>query len=124
MPFDGVMLPTTAINLMTAKGRVEKGWCKGHLSNSHGEVCGLGALIPAYKGLLRDPFGYVSKLPEAALLLQAMGDKAALYDPGSIPGYPAEVAYYNNDPATTKKDILALYDTAIELAIAESFVAA
>ncbi len=122
MPFDGVMLPTTAINLMTAKGRVEKGWCKNYLSNSRA-VCALGALIPADK-VYCDPFNYVSKLPEATLLLQAMGDKAKLYDPGSIPGYPAEVARYNNDPATTKEDILALYDIAIELAVAESFVAA
>jgi hypothetical protein len=113
MPFDGTTLPQTALNLMRAKARIEKGWCKNTFEDSRGRVCALGPF-----------FGdsWLSKYAKELELLKEAIPKDCNIRPESWNGDIFDIAVFNNARSTTKEDVLALYDKAIELAIAEATV--
>jgi hypothetical protein len=76
--------------LIAARAEVEKGWRKGGQEDKDGNVCALGA-VWRVSGVRED-------CPHTAPLY-------AVHD-GSI-------AFWNDDPSTTKADVLALFDRAI-----------
>ena len=98
MPFDGSQYPSTSsITRMLMEGRlkVEQGWCQ-HATRRRGSVCMIGSFT------IED---YSSFTKAEGLLLKAMGSL----------GYPhGSVAQFNDDSQRTKKQVLEVYDLAIE----------
>jgi hypothetical protein len=80
--------------LMKARAEVEKGWCKYHSEDGHGNVCAMGG-IRRVTGSYHDGDGLVA----VRALSGVVGDLI--------------VPDYNDDPSTTKADVLALFDRAI-----------
>ena len=88
-------IPAVADHLLRARARiVRNGWRTNGLGSAWGPVCAIGALTleggdwDAAHDLLRD----------------------------ALP-YPTGIINYNDTPGRTKKEILALFDRAIELAL-------
>jgi hypothetical protein len=89
---------TTLDVLIAARAEVEKGWCKYTLERGTGEVCAIGALrrVKAKGEVLGS--GVVQALTEAL----PRPFRASV-----------EIANFNDLSTTTKADVLALFDRAI-----------
>lgn len=98
MPFDGSdYISTTPVTrmLMESRQKVDQGWCQ-HAMRRRGSVCMIGSFT------IED---YSSFTKAEGLLLKAMGSL----------GYPhTSVAHFNDDFQRTKKQVLEVYDLAIE----------
>ena len=98
MPFDGSdYVSTTSATRMLMEGRqkVEQGWCQ-HATRQRGSVCMIGSFT------IED---YSAFTAAEGLLLKAMGSL----------GYPhRSVPQFNDDFQRTKKQVLEVYDLAIE----------
>lgn len=89
--------------LRDAKERLEtKGWCQGHFVNSEGECCAVGAVRAVVGG--RSPRWRHTRRGERALEVLDL-----VVAPRTIVGF-------NDSPHTSKEDVLALFDKAIEAA--------
>jgi hypothetical protein len=99
MPFDGTTNPIV-LELQTARGRIERGWCQRSIQTLHGEVCLLGALGYTESG------GQPMTLAALAVARQI-----------SPEGYKwmtcGWVARWNDDLSRTKEQVLAVLDGAI-----------
>jgi hypothetical protein len=99
-------LPIVVEKLLEGRARIEKGWCRGlyftkYYNEDHSSFCALGALGMGWEVPPETrPLGL-------DYLQEALGDKGL------------SVTDYNDSLKTTKADILALYDRAIELALEE-----
>lgn len=99
-------LPVVVEILMKGRAKVDADWCQykyGQSGPSQG-YCALTALLGTWKSGVFEPYkpfntGFV-------VLTECL-------PPGNF-----SVIRYNDDPTTTKEDILALYDRAIALALA------
>ena len=98
MPFDGSdYVSTTSVTRMLMEGRqkLEEGWCQ-HATRQRGSVCMIGSFT------IED---HPSFIKAEGLLLKAMGSL----------GYPhGSVAQFNDDFQRTKKQVLEVYDVAID----------
>ena len=98
MPFDGTDYITTisaARMLMEGRQKVEQGWCQ-HATRRRGSVCMIGSFtIEDYSSFTR----------AEDLLLKAIASLG--YTHGSV-------AQFNDDFQRTKKQVLEVYDLAIE----------
>jgi hypothetical protein len=99
MPFDGTMNPIV-LELQTARGRIERGWCQFSLQTSLGEVCLLGALGYTQPG--REP------MTPAALAVARQ-----IYPVHHKTPQPLMLAMWNDDLSRTKAEVLAVFDQAI-----------
>ena len=93
----------TVQRLLDARQRIVMGWCKGTSTRSGDgqiEYCALAAAEPDWK--LAVDIDMVNLLQRA------------------LPKGFRSVMVYNDSPATTKEDIIALYDHAIELYLGNS----
>lgn len=94
-------MKTTQETLLLAKQLVIGGWCKGKLKDEDGRVCILGALSNE-----RNTFGcYVVGNLRAYDAVDAAQQKL-------FPEF-TDMVMFNNHPATTKADVLAVLDEAI-----------
>jgi predicted Fe-S protein YdhL (DUF1289 family) len=86
MPLDGTHLSPTTQALIAGRRLIENGWCQGAMRSRDG-VCAVGA-IGFHADALR-------------VLQLALGRDS--------------IARWNDEPATTREDVLGLYDRAITL---------
>jgi hypothetical protein len=104
--------------LVAARDRVEKNWFKGHwrdnseLSDEECGVCTLGAINFVLDGNARGPLKYSD-----FVLMRDV--EIVLMDNLPVEWIPLDpqfriIPQFNDDPRTTKADIIALYDRAIE----------
>lgn len=101
MPFDSLPVTSPVIEaLREGRARVERGWCQHTSMNAAGAVCALGALGDQYGNL---------RVPDAGDMLCATAG-AQCY---------ADIGNWNDAPERTQADVIALYDKAIDLAVAE-----
>lgn len=113
MPFDGTTISPEVRLLIEGRDKIEAGWAQGafHLVDIHSHevrVCALGAI--GYPGEMYE-------LPEEerrrdlakAILIKCLGCHGAL-----------GVQVWNDHQARTKEEVLALYEAAIELAMAQA----
>lgn len=91
--------------LKHGRAEVEKGWCKRDFYDLRGNVCALGGLRKMFPDDL--PMS-LNSIPMITVY-----DKAAAALNKQLPRGWKGVASYNDHHATTKEDILALYDRAI-----------
>lgn len=90
--------------LIAARAEVEKGWCKKDLEDSVGNVCVVGAIERVTCG----GRGKRNFAPGwSTLRFTQLWDHMATFVPQSV------VQAFNDDPSTTKADVLALFDRAI-----------
>src|ERR1700694_2298487 len=98
MPFDSAPITSPVIDrLRWGRARVERGWCQGSYSDGD-RVCALGGV--------RGDDQYDNS-PAAQYLKKALGGTTA-------------VCSWNDAFNRTQADVLALYDKAIELAVADA----
>lgn len=90
---------TIADDLRAARALVERGWFKGWLTDGQ-RVCAVGALNIACNGSAAGiPLDDWERRDAAAALLRQH--------------LTQEIAYFNDDPETTKQDVLNLFDKAL-----------
>jgi hypothetical protein len=91
--------------LIRARAEVEKGWCQDVAVDSGGNVCALGALETAV-GVEKYARVYATRYDGIR------GARGALTN--ALPAdRPPSVPLFNDTPETTKADVLALFDRAI-----------
>jgi hypothetical protein len=88
--------------LVAARAEVEAGWCKGWTVDHRGNVCAFGAVETALG---------VSKARRRNVEIIMGNPSDALWT--ALPAGYATVPRFNDDPHTTKADVLALFDRAI-----------
>jgi hypothetical protein len=96
--------------LVAARAEVEAGWCKKVAVDPRGNVCAHGGLETAL-GIPKLPRRNCKIYPGAAATALAMALPAWYWD---VPGF-------NDDPHTTKADVLALYSRAINAEMARIY---
>lgn len=104
MPFDGQNISVVAQNLMAAKERLlTKGWIKRATMTDNG-YCAVGAIVgDNFKENFGSEIGYLARcVPVLPLFCRE-----------------PVISWWNDDEATTKEDVIAVFDNAIALAIAE-----
>jgi hypothetical protein len=94
---------TTLDVLIRARAEVEAGWCKGRSVDSRGNVCAMGALETAL-GVPKLQRRNTKSIPGIALRYALARELPA--------GYP-NVPVFNDDPHTTKADVIELFTRAI-----------
>jgi hypothetical protein len=99
MPFDGTTNPIV-LELQTARGRIERGWCQRSIQTLRGEVCLLGALGYTESGGCR--------MTPAALAVarQICPVHHEMVGPGML-------SLWNDRLSRTKEQVLAVLDGAI-----------
>lgn len=105
-----------------AKAIVDKGWCQGESTDGNGSYC-LRAALGIASGHMVDNNGVVGfvRIPADATptvhaqnLHRSATEMAAVEKViGSLPEPFQSIPVYNDDPSTTKQDILAVLDKAI-----------
>jgi hypothetical protein len=86
--------------LWAARDIIQRGWCKGALSNIYGDVCLAGAIAQVTGG-------FILNLPVLAALRETLTGRTD----GS-----GSLVHFNDNPNTTKQDVLDLIEkTAIRL---------
>lgn len=108
--------------LIGAKALVESGWCQGESTDGRGNYC-LRAALGIAAGVMQDVDGNVGfvKIPAEATptahaqhLHRSVTEMAATEMVlGSLPEPFQSIPVYNDDPSTTKHDILNVLDKAI-----------
>lgn len=108
--------------LTAARELVERGWHQGNNTDGHGNYC-LRAAVGLASGAMRDyrglvTFSYISRGAPAALhaeyLQQVVTENKAInLVTKCLPEPFTSVPIYNDDPSTTKEDVLAVLDKAI-----------
>jgi hypothetical protein len=88
--------------LIRARAEVDAGWCKKTAVDHYGNVCALGAVETA--------LGRPKTQRRNTTII--MGDAFAALTLALCRGY-SSVPGFNDDPQTTKADVLALFDRAI-----------
>jgi hypothetical protein len=79
------------IALQNARARIERGWLQNGFSDGQGNVC-----------------------PYQALILEGMKNSYKFFE-SVLPAWAdGSILYFNDDVRTTKSDVLALFDRAIE----------
>lgn len=103
MPFDGTPVTNLVIEaLREGRARVERGWCQGVWSTPSGDrVCAAVALHGHLQVVIDDAIGILATVI------------------GITPPTVYKVVLWNDAPERTQSDVIALYDRAIELAVAE-----
>lgn len=108
MPFDGTPITNPVIDdLREGRRLVVVGWCQNALRDEFGRVCALGGAFRSNAPRDNDRFHAATRFLCAALGASRNG----------------EVQRWNDDHDRTQADVLALYDRAIEIAIAEHLAA-
>lgn len=101
MPFDSLPVTNPAIEaLREGRARIERGWCQHHLNDpATGAVCVIGAihLLRSANNIKSAALGFICHARDGA----------------------AHIVEWNDTPSRTQADVIALYDRAIELAVAE-----
>jgi sugar phosphate isomerase/epimerase len=89
--------------LIAARAEVEAGWCKKVAVDHHGNVCAVGAIDTALG---------VPKVTRTYAIggVATRAARTALRD--ALPAV-LNVPHFNDDPQTTKADVIALFDRAI-----------
>jgi hypothetical protein len=83
----------------------EHGWCKHNLSNSEGKHCAVGAMFLVATGSAGGPI--TERHQNYRTLMLARNTLA-----NAVPGDCGTIGF-NDNPETTKKDVLALFDKAL-----------
>jgi hypothetical protein len=103
MPFDGISGDSVLAILLAGREKIERGWCKGAALDDFGRVCA-GHAINMF-----------------SVCRTAEQKQASVYLERELP-YKVQwgmIQVYNDSPATTHADILALYDRAIATRMSE-----
>lgn len=87
---------TVIDDLRAARNIIEQGWCKGRNTDGNGSYCILGAVGVATKNESFATSRYYDAVCELRLQMPEVG----------LPDF-------NDDPSTTKEDVLGLFDKAI-----------
>lgn len=107
MPYDATPIDETAAHLMRARAYlVEHGWCSHGAGDSYGRVCVASAIAAVS----------VAKL-HSGTAGWLMGKALGVF-PSRIDGYT--IGRWNDAPGRTYAEVLAAFDRAIELALADS----
>ncbi len=110
MPFDGATIPPVAALLIKGRAKLEIGWCQGTLKRGN-NFCMTGALMEDCGSLFpREDQVCGPHFGQAMYLLSQV-----------IPGCPS-IPHWNDRMGRTQKQVLAVYDKAIELAFQETTV--
>jgi hypothetical protein len=97
-------MPDVLSILVAARAEVDAGWCKNVAVDYHGNVCAVGALETALG---------VEKVPRQHTMCCVTTREARAALRNALPARHVGIPWFNDDPHTTKADVLALFDRAI-----------
>lgn len=114
MPFNAGQPDDVVLDLLAAKEAIQRGWIKGHFLVNDG-YCALGALggehehgVPAIKA---DAVAYLYRALPSRYRWNPFYKRWAV-----LSSHENKIAAYNDAPWRVKREVLTLYDRAIELA--------
>lgn len=118
MPFDGQDFEATPETKILDKmiGYLRQGWCKHELEDRHGNVCLYGAFARATTGSTKSIFQSNDWQRSPVMKAMEKAIRATGYE-----GYPAyPIAGFNNEPATTLADVIAVCERAKKILMEEA----
>lgn len=92
-------------DLKAARQHVERGWMQGKLTDYNGNVCAMGAVSIAAGMRIGSMVSHTMEWDRHQAQYEALMKQ--------IPEGFFDVAAFNDDPATTKQDVLNLFDKAL-----------